>query len=599
MLSALTTCRKSFLLGAFLLTVLILLTYYPALFAGYVWDDLIILNDPRIQNAGGLWPLWRDIAHPITGDYWPVTYTSFWLECRLWGMLPLGYHATNIALHLANALLLFHLLRRLQMRGAFLAVALFAMHPAQISSVAWIAERKDLITTLFYFLAFWAWLRFEERETPTRYALTLLCFVFSMLCKSMSITWPVAVAILVWYRTGRIGWRLIVRLFPFLILGLFFAFWGSIFVPSPERMKLEVLQKIILSGKNFAFYVGKLFWPVEHLPLYPRWTLDTRVWSEYLCVLATLAGFVALWLLRRRMGRGVFAALAFYAATLFPILGFVVWSLLTKTVVQDHYQYVASIGPFLLLGYAVETCVLRTKCAWLYPLVGAIILLPSGVLAQRHVRLYQNQETLFQCNYEKYPTIEYAAFSYALGLAENGKHQKSLAVLNKTLSFYPQEAELWIAKGGEHLLLNQTREGVEAYQRAYALNPAEVGSLSEVAIALLYDDALNLDALLPQLEEAHGRVPQDIRLTACLATALSLKPERVADAQNLFAALLRQIPPTQLPPVALYHYGKLLLKQGDAASALTCMRAAQQRARRQPPSWQASILQAEQALKRN
>ncbi|HBF33091.1 TPA: hypothetical protein DDW35_00870, partial [Candidatus Sumerlaeota bacterium] len=120
----------------FLFAVLILVVYYPALFAGYVWDDLLTLNDPRVQNVVGFPGLWLDISHPINGDYWPVTYTSHWIEFRLWGMHPLGYHATNIVLHFANTLILFYLLRRMQMSGALLVALLFSIHPVQISSVA-------------------------------------------------------------------------------------------------------------------------------------------------------------------------------------------------------------------------------------------------------------------------------------------------------------------------------------------------------------------------------------------------------------------------------------------------------------------------------
>ncbi|HBF33092.1 TPA: hypothetical protein DDW35_00875 [Candidatus Sumerlaeota bacterium] len=460
----------------------------------------------------------------------------------------------------------------------------------QISSVAWVVERKDLLTTLFYLLAFGAWLRFEDRSTLPRYGLALLCFTLAMLSKSMSVTWPVAVLIYGWYRTGRVGWRLVVKLLPFFSIGLLLAFWGSIFVPSPERMKLELLQKVILAGKNQVFYAGKLLWPVEHFPLYPRWQLNPTLWTEYVCPVSVVLVFLVLWMLRHRTGRGLFAAMAFYAVTLSPILGLVVWSLLTKTVAQDHYQYVSSVGPFLLFAYAAERLCSRR---WVYALLLFCVLTPCVVFSQRHVRLYQNAETLFRASYEKYPTIDYAAVYYAVGLSENGKHQEALVVLDKILVLYPQVAEFWATKGAEHLWLGQTAEGIQAYQRAYALNPIEVGSLSEIATALLYDDAPNLDAMIPQLEEAYQRASQDIRLAGCLATALSLNPRRVAEGQKMFEAILRRVPPAGVPPVPLYYYGKLLLSQSEAKRALSYMRMAQQRARRPVVSWQESIAQAQ------
>ena len=134
-----------------MLAVLVVVSYFPALQGGFVWDDVIFAEAPVIHSPGGLRSIWFAPAEiENENHYWPLVYSTFWLEHKLWGLQPAGYHAVNIFLHLLNCLLLWRLLLRLQVPGALLIAAVFAVHPLHVESVAWIIERKDLLSALFY-----------------------------------------------------------------------------------------------------------------------------------------------------------------------------------------------------------------------------------------------------------------------------------------------------------------------------------------------------------------------------------------------------------------------------------------------------------------
>src|SRR5580704_1125669 len=147
-----------------LLTIVTVAAYWPALTAGFVWDDDVMLtNNPLVKAADGLWRMWftRQAV-----DYWPVTGTSLWLEWRLWGASAAGYHATNIALHVASAVLVWMVLRRLLIPGALLAALWFAVHPVNVESVAWIAQQKNLLAMLFFLLSVYCFLRTDPAIPP-------------------------------------------------------------------------------------------------------------------------------------------------------------------------------------------------------------------------------------------------------------------------------------------------------------------------------------------------------------------------------------------------------------------------------------------------
>ena len=177
-LTAVPSYSRQDALAFLVLGLLAVVPYLPAmLWGGFVWDDGIISKADPVRDVSGLWRIWfSPSAIENEAHYWPLVYTTFWLEHKLWGFDPTGYHIVNVLLHLANTLLLWHLLRRLAVPGAWVVAAVFAVHPLHVDSVAWVIERKDVLSGLFYLSAVLTYMRLVEQSNPRRYAGSLALY---------------------------------------------------------------------------------------------------------------------------------------------------------------------------------------------------------------------------------------------------------------------------------------------------------------------------------------------------------------------------------------------------------------------------------------
>src|SRR5688572_14375311 len=280
--------------------VLVLLTglaYAASLRGGYLWDDDDHVTKTQVLGQpDGLRRIWFDLR--ATQQYYPLVHTTFWLEHELWGLDARGFRATNLALHCLNALLLWGVLRRLGLsrgvRGSrwdltWLAAAAFALHPLQVETVAWISERKNLLSGFFVLLATHAYLRFEplapraETERSGRrwpwLVAAALAFACALLSKTVAATWPAAMLVLVWWKRGRIRLRDALPLAPLFALavtmGLVTVFMELDHVgASGPEFDLSVAQRVLIAGRALCFYAAKLLVPVRQSFMYARWEVD-------------------------------------------------------------------------------------------------------------------------------------------------------------------------------------------------------------------------------------------------------------------------------------------------------------------------------------
>ena len=379
------------------IAVLAAVSYLPALAGDFVWDDVIFAEEPVIHAASGLRSIWlspADIRNE--GHYWPLVYTSFWLEHQLWGLQPAGFHAVNILLHLLNCLLLWRLLARLRVPAAAVIAAVFAVHPLHVESVAWIIERKDVLSALFYLGAVLTWIRFAAAPAPGRYALALLLFAAGLLAKSVVVTLPLALLIWHWWRSGRVTPVDLLRLAPFVAVGLAITLADLAFYQSREPLALgyTLAERVLIASRALWFYVGKLLWPVDLAVIYPLWEIDAGdllAWA-YLVGAAALAA--ALWLGRRRIGRGPLAGALFYAVTLGPVLGFVDYGYMQFSFVADRFQYLAGIGVLAVLIGAAAHGVAKLPRGWGHGALGlaALVVVLLGVLTWRQAGVYRDED---------------------------------------------------------------------------------------------------------------------------------------------------------------------------------------------------------------
>src|SRR5213078_2310483 len=302
-----------------LLAAVTIFAYRPAWNGGFLWDDddYIIKND-LLTASDGLRRIWFSLDSP--SQYFPLVYTTFRLERAIWGLHPSGYHWINLLLHFANALLVWRLLARLNVPGAWLAGAIFALHPVQVESVAWITERKNVLMGFFFLLTLLAWIVFIDERTKRPwpfYGLALVFYVLALSAKSTACTLPAALLLILWLQKRRIDWPRVLQIAPFVVLGLtmgLIAVWweryhvgtrGAMFAMGP-------LDRLIVATHAAWFYLGKLFWPAKLTFMYPNWTIAPQDPSSYGWLLAGIALCVTIYFVRRHFGRGVEVAAAFF-----------------------------------------------------------------------------------------------------------------------------------------------------------------------------------------------------------------------------------------------------------------------------------------------
>ena len=407
-------------LAAAALAGLVCAAYLPTARAGFPRDDDSYVTENRVlRDAAGLVRLW---THPRSVPQWyPLTHTTFWAEYQLWGLAPLGYHAVNVALHAVAAVLLWRLLLRLGVPGAYLAAAIFAVHPVCVESVAWITERKNVLSMVFALGAALAYLRFERvaaegvgsgrqtqrgwhahaavcvgmfsdeattcpgKQPPANngragsghatqdrcwawYAAAALLFLCALASKTVVATLPAALAVMLWWKRGRLTWREAAPLAPLLVvgigMGLFTAYAEKFYVGAVGRdWSLTPPERVLVAGRAVAFYAAKLAWPHPLVFMYPRWEIDAAAWRQWLYPAGVAAVLAGLWALRHRLGRGPLAAGLIYAGALFPALGFVDVYPFRYSFVADHFQYHAAPA-LIALAVAAAVAALRRAEAW-------------------------------------------------------------------------------------------------------------------------------------------------------------------------------------------------------------------------------------------
>src|SRR5271166_1221811 len=348
-------------LWGLILMLAVILAYLPVWQAGFIWDDSVVLTaNPCIVGPLGLKEIWTTSA----ADICPLTLTTFWMEHALWGLGgPLPYHLVNVLLHGACAVLLWRVLRGLRVQGAWLGAALWALHPVGVESVAWITEMKNTESGLFFLLSilyFVRWLRAKELDRRTgggwNYALTLLFAALAMASKSSTVILPVVLCLCAWWIEGRWHWRNVTRVIPVFLMAIAasaVSIWTQGFqlatVTDPQWVRTWP-ERLATAGDAVWFYLGKLLWPYSLIAVYPRWQIDGGQWISYLPLLAVIVILTIFWLQRRLWSRACFFAFAYFIVALLPVLGLIDNYVFHYSLVFDHFQYLASIGPLALAG---------------------------------------------------------------------------------------------------------------------------------------------------------------------------------------------------------------------------------------------------------
>ena len=585
--------------AALALGLLVAVSYFPALSGGFVWDDVIFAEEPVIHSPSGLRSIWfspADIKNE--GHYWPLVYTSFWLEHKLWGLQPAGYHAVNILLHLFNCLLLWRLLARLAVPGAVVIAALFAVHPLHVESVAWIIERKDVLSALFYLGAVLAWIRFTEAPRPGPYALALVLFTAGLLSKSVVVTLPAALLIWHWWQRGRVTRSELLRVAPLVVVAVAITAADLSFYTGREPLELgyTVLERVLIAARALWFYAGKLLWPVELAVIYPLWEIDAGDLLAWGYLVGAVGLAALLWLGRRRLGRGPLAGALYFAVTLGPVLGFVDYGYMQFAFVADRFQYLAGIGVLAVLIGAATHAVGKLpggfrSGAW--GLAAAAVLL-LGSLTWRQAGIYRDEVALFSHITALNPEARDAHLNLGNALLEADRTEEGLAASRIAVEQRPDSADAYSNLGLALSNLERFEEADESLRRALELNPRHKSARQNTAELLRKQEqyAAAVEAYRTVLERDRGyalayagmgdalfHLERYEEALASLAQAVALQPglPMVGDLQVLMGRASREL--GRLEAAAEHFRRAMAIDPRDATPVLDLanLRAMQQR----------------------
>jgi tetratricopeptide (TPR) repeat protein len=485
------------------LTAVTISVYRPARNGGFIWDDdVYITNNELLTAPDGLRRIWFSLDSP--SQYFPLVYTAFRIEHALWGLAPTGYHWVNLLLHTANALLVWVVLARLRIPGAWLAGAIFALHPVQVESVAWITERKNVLMGFFFLLTLLAWIAFVDERTKRRwlfYGLALILYLLALSAKTTACTLPAALFLILWLENKPISWKRIFQIIPFLVLGLAMgalAMWWERYHQGTSRVVftfLSPIERVLVASRAVWFYLSKLIWPSKLTFIYPRWEIAPTHFLDYVWLLAGLILCGVIYFLRRYVGRSVEVAAAFFVATLSPVLGFIMLYTFRYTFVADHYQYLACIGPIALVSAGLVDLADTFKRGRILILGAALCMVALlGTLTWRQAAMYGDIETLWRTTLAKNPGCWMAHNNLGIVLFEKGQLDEAIAHYRRTLEMQPNFWDADYNLGSALLGKGEVDEAIFYCDKAVAKQPNDPDAQVALANALLQkkriDDAI-------------------------------------------------------------------------------------------------------------
>jgi len=606
--------QSPWLLG-FLIFVAILLAYQPALHGGFIWDDdSHISSNPALHSLAGLRAIWTTPG--TTMQYYPLSFTVWWMDYHLWKLNTLGFHLQNIFLHALVAVLLWQVLKRLRVPGAWLAGAIFALHPVNVMSVAWMTELKNTLSCSLALMSVWAYLRFaglgvyapgpdgNSKSRPWRfYVLSLVLFLLAMCAKTAVSFLPASLLLVAWWQRDRLRWREVWPLLP--MIGMVATMGQMTFYvehhsggATGPQFNIDWIHRVLISGRSFWFYLGRLFFPHQLTFIYPRWDVEPGVWWQWLFPLATAGALMGVWLLRKRIGKGIFAALLhFYIGTSLLIL-MVVLYMTQYSFVSDHWQYFGCMSVMTLVaaGITMAFGFLGTRNPWLRPVFCGALLLTLGVLTWQQCKMYADVETLWRTTIRLNPDCWMAHNNLGIVFVEQGRTDEAINQYHEAIRIKPDDAFTHNNLGNALLKMGSVDEAITQFQQALQIKPDSADVHNNLGNALLqkgsvdeaitqYQQALQIK---PDYAEAHNNFGNALLQKGSVdeaitqfQRALQIDPDYAEANNNLYNALLtkgnvneaivyyQQI--LQINPAnaeAHYNLGNALFQKGDVDEAI-------------------------------
>ena len=558
--------------------------YLPALGAGFVWDDEpLITANPLLRSLSGLAEIWSGAR---TADYFPLTNTIFWIEYHLFGVHAAGYHALNIFLQSANALLVWAVLRRLEIPGAWLAGLIFGIHPVHAESVAWISELKNLLSMFFFLVSLLCFFEIEEKRafsSSVAYVASLCFFLFALLSKTHVVFLPVVILLCAWWRrssslernNGAGGrqvakrgsphfHREMIRTWPFFLvaiaLGLLTLWFQSRGIGEEEIVLGSFGRRFANAGMAVWWYAGKVFAPIRLMNVYPSWRFDSPRLVEWLPLLALIGVMLILWRWRNRWTRSLLFAFAYFVVALLPVLGLLRMAYARSgTLVADHFQYFADISLIALFSAGVAR-LLDSRPRWIKIVTGAVVTLLLGAIGSytwARTEIYRNEETLWQDNFSKNPDAWQGHNRIGQLFFDKGKFAEAAQHFKRATELKPEIPDNYNSLGLAYCRLERFDEGIVEYRKALQLKGEKPSTAKSAGVATMRTNLANaltltannlIDSARVLFEQGAAIAAEADRKTAMeryeeaiseYEKALELEPQHPAIHRNLGLVLIR------------------------------------------------------------
>ena len=468
-----STIRASTTFGGGGLLLLVLLVYWPSLAGGFVWDDLVLVKkNPLATGELNLRSVW------FSADFWLTTIAT-WIEGLIFGDEPAGYRVVNALFHSSSAILLWRVLKRLKVPGAWLAAALFAVHPVCVASVAWISELKNTLSLPLYLLSFWCYLRFEEANAQGRigrgrvsYGFSLVCFLGALAAKTSTVMLPVVLIVCAWGQRGRITPRDGRRLAPHFALALIFGLLTIWFQQHGAIQGVTVQTEGFagrLAGAGMAiwFYLGKALVPLNLSMIYPRWEFGGNKFVSYVPLLLVGGALAGCWRFRKSWGRPALWALGCFGVSLFPVLGFFDMYFMIFSRVSDHFAYLPLMAVTALVAAGVNLIPHRTSSR----ATGLILMAALAWLTWHRAKVFASDEALGRDTVAKNPQAWNAHNNLACNLAERGDLDPAMAHFAISLQLNPRNASAHRNLGKALALKGRSAEAEPHWRAAIEIKP--------------------------------------------------------------------------------------------------------------------------------
>jgi tetratricopeptide (TPR) repeat protein len=561
------SCFNRDWLWGLILILSVVLTYAPVWKAGFIYDDSLLLTaNPCVVGPLGLKEIWSTSPAVIS----PLIFTTFWVEHAIWGLEPLPYHVMTVLLHGVCAILLWQVLRSLRVQGAWLGAALWALHPVEVESVAWISEMKNTESGFFFLLSilfFLRWLRAKEldgrAEGEWNYVLTLFFAAMGMASKSSTVILPVVLCLCAWWMEGRWHWRNLPRVLPMFLMAIApsaVSIWtqGQQLATDTEPQWVRTWpEPLATAGDVVWFYLGKLLWPHPLATIYPRWQIDAGQWFSYLPLLAVIVILSIFWVERVPWSRAPFFAFAYFVTALLPVLGLIDEYSFRFSSVFDHWQYLASIGPLALAGTALarfSNFIIPGKPR-LQASLGAGLLVTLGVASWQRTLTYKSEETLWTDALAKNPDCWMCCNNLGNALLQKGRVDEALEQFQKALRINPQYVEARSNLGAALFQKGQVDDAISQYKRSLEISPNYAQAIYNLGLALFQkgqvDDAISqykraarINPYYPETHNALGNaLLQKGQVDEALEQfqkAVEIKPNYVDARNNLGVVLFKK-----------------------------------------------------------